>query len=90
MLLDSLITKLRFHPELFKLGDYYGEDDLKRRCEKQLQLLTVAENFDKVYSLAVQHNAEVYHELLPHRLSQGAHRCAANPLILCCFIPGFA
>ena len=45
--------------ELFKLGDYFGEEDLKRRCEQQLKLLITVENFSQIYMAASLHNSKV-------------------------------
>ena len=39
--------------ELFRLADYYGEDDLKRRCEQQIRFLITADNFSQTYSASV-------------------------------------
>ena len=45
--------------ELFKLADFYGEEDLQRRCEKQLEILLTVKSACAVYSVAVQHDAKV-------------------------------
>ena len=48
-----------FLAELFRLADYYGEEDLKRRCEQQLRLLITKENFSQIYSAAVLYDFKV-------------------------------
>ena len=48
-----------FLAELFRLADYYGEEDLKRRCERQLKLLITEENFSQIYSASVLYNFKV-------------------------------
>ena len=45
--------------ELFKLADFYGQDDLKLRCAKQLENLLTLETVCAVYSIAVQLDAKV-------------------------------
>ena len=45
--------------ELIKLADYYGEENLGRRCEQHLKLLTTMSNVTKVYSVAVRYNSTV-------------------------------
>ena len=41
--------------ELFKLADYYDEDDLKRRCEQQLKVLITKSNVYRAYAASFQH-----------------------------------
>ena len=48
-----------FVAELFKLADFYGQDDLKLRCAKQLENLLTLETVCAVYSIAVQLDAKV-------------------------------
>ena len=48
-----------FVTELFKIADYYGEEDLKRRCVQQLKVLATKENFGSVYSVATRYNTQV-------------------------------
>ena len=45
--------------ELLKLADYYGEEDLKRRCEQQLRFLITEDNFSQIYSASFQYNSKV-------------------------------
>ena len=50
---------VRISVELFKLADYYGEEDLKSRCEHQLKVMITNQSVLEVYSLAVQHGSKV-------------------------------
>ena len=45
--------------ELFKLAIKYEEDDLKRRCEQQLEVFITRNNVIKLYALAVRHDSKV-------------------------------
>ena len=56
---DFNVQRLFCSAELFKLADYYGEEDLKWRCEQQLKLLTSVHNVCEVYSIAVLYSVKV-------------------------------
>ena len=41
---SSINVILPFFSELFKMADYYGEENLQDRCVNQLKLLTTVNN----------------------------------------------
>ena len=63
-MINLVSIELFFVAELFKLGDFYGEEDLKQRCEWHLGTLLPEENFSAVYSVAVQHDAKVIKHMI--------------------------
>lgn len=72
--------------ELFKLADYYGEEDLKRRCEQQLGILITEKNASVAYTVSTSYNAKVTRQLLFRNLLPTVHACGtacnAQPLNL--------
>ena len=52
-------SDLFYIPELLKIADCYGEEDLHQRCQKLLKVYVNTKNVCGLYAFAVQVNASV-------------------------------